>query len=88
MPPRLTFGIALALIPASALASDQMGGLYVLLIWAGIFLAAITLPGWLIVHVFTRRIQSARLRWALRLMAPILIVVLTIAAVWALLVAQ
>lgn len=68
---RAMYSVWFLLVPGYAYASDQMGSMHVLLIWATILFGALALVLWLPVAWFTRRMSNARAKTALRILLPI-----------------
>ena len=66
------FALWLSLAPGYSYASDQMGSMYVLLLWATILLGVLALVLWLPIAWLTRRISNPRAKVALRVLLPIL----------------
>jgi hypothetical protein len=69
---RVVFAVWASVAPGYSYASDQMGSMYVLLIWATILFGALALVLWLPVAWFTRRMSNAHAKTALRILLPIL----------------
>lgn len=68
---RAMFALWLLLVPGYSYASDQMGSMYVLLLWVTILLGVLALVLWLPIAWLTRRMSNPRAKVALRVLLPI-----------------
>ena len=88
IPQRAVYSVWFLLVPGYAYASDQMGSMNVMLIWATILLGALALIIWMPVAWLTRRMSDPRARLVVRILLPIVCAVVLVAVAVAMIMAK